>query len=511
METKSSPKETSERPPRTPPSTSSISSISPDDKLDADDLKRFGYQQSLRRTMGAFSSFALAFSILSINTGIFANFQSGIRQVGPAVVWSWLVVVVGQLLVAMVHSELVTHYPISGSGYQWASRLTHPHYGFCVGWIALIGCLTGFPAVCGAFSECVVAMGLSPVKGPVLTVIVIWIVTGIQLSGIKLASIVTDAGVVTEILAAVIITVIFLFIFGPSSGRGLRVITDTTNYATGKPAGLSAFALSLLMGAWCLTGFESAAALAEETHHPRSVIPRAMLLSLISSGVIGFLMLVGFMLAIGDLRAIQGSEQPLLAIIEGKLGPKATPVVMISVLVSIFACAVAGLGAISRFVYSLARDNMLPFSGALKWVQPRTQTPMPALIVIAVASSLVALKLETIAIIASVSTVAAYLGHGSIVAAALVTKHERVEVEGGFTLGRWRTPIRVVALLWTLFVVGALLIPDMHDDRLPLKSVAGGIALGAVLYWAVIRGRIQRGEAGPPIAVETPTQGAANL
>ena len=49
---------------------------SPDTGVDSDDLKRFGYAQTLRRSMGAFSSFALAFSLISISTGIFANFQT---------------------------------------------------------------------------------------------------------------------------------------------------------------------------------------------------------------------------------------------------------------------------------------------------------------------------------------------------------------------------------------------------------------------------------------------------
>jgi hypothetical protein len=69
------------------------------DEQDAKELARFGYQQQLRRSLGTFSSFALAFSLISINTGIFANFRHGYQQVGPALVWSWLVVLGGQTLV----------------------------------------------------------------------------------------------------------------------------------------------------------------------------------------------------------------------------------------------------------------------------------------------------------------------------------------------------------------------------------------------------------------------------
>lgn len=53
---------------------------------DAVELARFGYVQQLRRSMGAFSSFAISFSLISIITGIVANFTFGLRQVGPAVI-----------------------------------------------------------------------------------------------------------------------------------------------------------------------------------------------------------------------------------------------------------------------------------------------------------------------------------------------------------------------------------------------------------------------------------------
>lgn len=92
---------------------------------------------------------------------------------------------------------------------------------------------------------------------------------------------------IAEIAGAVVITAIFLVFFDPSSEHGLRILADSTNYTTGVPAQLPAYALSLLMGAFCLTGFEAAADLAEETRRPRRVIPRAMLLSLLSSGAVG--------------------------------------------------------------------------------------------------------------------------------------------------------------------------------------------------------------------------------
>ena len=84
---------------------------------DASELQEFGYWQQLRCTMGSFSSFAVAFSLISVFTGFFANFGQGPRQVGGALVWSWLLVLAGQMLVALVLAEFSTRFPLSGYGY----------------------------------------------------------------------------------------------------------------------------------------------------------------------------------------------------------------------------------------------------------------------------------------------------------------------------------------------------------------------------------------------------------
>ena len=61
-------------------------------------LERFGYRQELKRSLGYFSAFALSFSVISVTTGLFANYGSGLQIGGPAFIWTWLIVGVGQLL-----------------------------------------------------------------------------------------------------------------------------------------------------------------------------------------------------------------------------------------------------------------------------------------------------------------------------------------------------------------------------------------------------------------------------
>ena len=88
-------------------------------------LAKAGYKPELRRSLRFFSMFAIAFSIISITTGIFLNYGFGLQYWGPASIWTWPIVGVGNLMVALVVAELGTRIPLAGYAYQWSSRLVN--------------------------------------------------------------------------------------------------------------------------------------------------------------------------------------------------------------------------------------------------------------------------------------------------------------------------------------------------------------------------------------------------
>ncbi len=470
---------------------------------DAQDLVGFGYAQQLRRTLGGFSSFAVAFSLISVFTGVFANFGHGLRQVGGAVVWSWLIVLAGQSLVAWVMADLARRIPLSGYGYQWSSRLVSPHFGFAVGWLLLLQLLTGFPGICSTLaSQITGAFGLGSGAGVrvATTLGVITLVTLTQLWGLRIAGRVNDVGVWTELLGVGGISVVLI-------GLALRVghlpsaWFDAREAASGTVAGPSAWALSLLLGAWCLTGFEAAADLAEETVDPRRTVPRAMMGSLLGSGLAGFALLAGAVGCIRDLPVAQASDNPLLDILRQTTGG-ALPLVLGIVALSIFACALACMAATSRLLFALGRDRMLPGSGWLSRVESGAQNPRNALLFIWAVSSAVVLGVPTLDLVTQISAVAGYLGYAGIMGAALLMRPPTGTAapgQGHF----WIRPIAVCAFLWAWVVVGALTLtptslPGITTLHLPAFSTGGGVLLGLFLYLGCVRGRLQRGEAGPP-------------
>ena len=97
---------------------------------DVDELAKFGYKQELDRSLGLFSSFAAGFSYISIMTGVFELFFFGYLSGGPAMIWTWPAVFVGQFLVALCFAELAGQFPLAGSVYQWSKQIARPFTSF---------------------------------------------------------------------------------------------------------------------------------------------------------------------------------------------------------------------------------------------------------------------------------------------------------------------------------------------------------------------------------------------
>jgi hypothetical protein len=83
------------------------------------ELRSFGYEQQLSRSMGVFSSLSISISCMCITAGIFTVYAYALSTAGPAFVWTWPVVAAGQILVALVL--------LAGGTYPFGELLTHAY------------------------------------------------------------------------------------------------------------------------------------------------------------------------------------------------------------------------------------------------------------------------------------------------------------------------------------------------------------------------------------------------
>src|ERR1700745_3072967 len=114
---------------------------------DAAALARFGYSQELKRSLGLFSSWSVAFSYISPSTGIFTLFFLGLTTIGGGFMWPGRVVALGQFIVALNFAEVSSHYPVAGSVFQWTKYMASRTYSWFTGWMYLFAGILTVPSV----------------------------------------------------------------------------------------------------------------------------------------------------------------------------------------------------------------------------------------------------------------------------------------------------------------------------------------------------------------------------
>ncbi|WP_405690085.1 APC family permease [Streptomyces sp. NBC_01185] len=432
---------------------------------DDDSLAELGYKPELKRTLGNFHTFAAGISYISILTGTFQLFYFGVSFGGPAYWWSWPMVFVGQLMVALCFCELAARYPVAGSIYNWAKCMGGPHVGWLGGWMMMTATMVSLSAVALAYQITLpqidswfqfVGDGTgkndAATNAVLLGTVLILFSTLVNAFGVQLMARINSAGVFIELIAAVAL-IIFLAAHitrGPSS-----VLTDTYGLGEGRTLGyFGAFLTASLASAYVMYGFDTASSLGEESHNPGRNAPRAILRALIASFLIGGLILLFALLAVPDLAAKELSTGGLQYVVLETLGSTIGEIFLWCVVVAITVCVLAVQAAGIRLMFAMARDNNLPAGSVLAKVSPRFQTPVVPAVVIGVVGVVILVininQPQIFSVITSIAVIMIYLAYLMVTAPMLIRRLRGAwhPAEGSFSLGRFGLPVNILAVLW---------------------------------------------------------------
>jgi len=364
-------------------------------------MEHFGYRESLDRSIGAFGSFAAGVSYISILTGTFQLFYFGFGTAGPAYLWSWPLVLVGQLAVALCFMELAAKYPVAGSVYNWSKRLGSRIVGWSSGWLMLTASIVTLSAVVLALQRNLPRLWrgfqlIGDGNGPydfatnavILGSVLILFTTVVNAIGVRLMALINSAGVFIELIAACLIAIILAL----HVTRGPAVFFSTNGYGAGQGGGfLGAFLVASLASGYVMYGFDTASSLGEETLEPRRTAPKAILRAILASFVIGGAILVFAIMSAPNLKdpQIGSSSGGLQYIVEQVMWGPLGKFFLICIVVAVTVCALAVHTAAIRLTFAMARDNALPFGEQLANVNPETQTPIASSVLIGVIAAVI--------------------------------------------------------------------------------------------------------------------------
>jgi amino acid transporter len=474
------------------------------DAADVGDLHQFGYTQSLRRTLGPYGSFAIAFSMISITTAIFFLLPSLFGTAGAAGVWLWIPCAAGVFLIVLVYAHLGARIPITGFAYQWNSRLINPHYGWFSGYTALLAFMAGTAATAVALASVFASdIWKSPTHGDIVlfATVAMAVAALVNIISIRAVSAVNNTGVFFEITGSVGAAALLFFgaiFFFHHHDAGFAILASVQRTSSG--ALWYGFVLAALLPLYCFIGWEGAADLAEETNDPRSVTPSAMIRANYVSVAASLFMIVGFLIAIPHgMAALLGQpKNPLIYIFQSHFGAIAAGILQVVVFLAIFSCVLANMVVATRLTFALSRDKMLPGSALLGRVNATTRTPIASiLLVAAVGIGINLLSAGVAANVVSICSVAYYFIYALTVGGAVYAyRKSRMPTHrpGDFSLGRWFVPVAVAAFLYAAAVIVIALAP--HQGHTAAMYLLAAEVVGVLWYLLYLRQRIANQSAG---------------
>jgi amino acid transporter len=492
-----------------------MSDRSRDSQVIAEDertLRSLGYQQELLRGMGGFSNYALSLSIICILAGGVTSFHQGLSSVGGAAFGlGWPLVGLFSLTVAATMGQVASSFPTAGGLYHWASILGGKGWGWATAWINLLGLVAVIAAVnLGALRFTLdsvgPAVGLEPARWSAGTATAVAILGVFAIStsqalinhlGIRLTTRLTDFSGYWILLVALLLAVSMLAFaadlhpgrlvsFSNFSGaRGGHVWPETGNLAL-------LFALSFLLPAYTLTGFDASANTAEETVGAALRVPRAIVRAVAVSGLAGWAMLCAVVVAIPDLdRAAALGPSSFTGSVGAVLPRPLAHLIFAGIAVAQYLCGLAAVTSASRIAYAFARDGGLPASGSLRKVSDRYRTPTAAIWTVALAAAVSTLYTPVYETMAAVAAILLYISYVLPTALGLRAHGRRWKTMGPWHLGRWYRPLAAVSVLGCL----ALIAIGLHPPNEKSVWIVGGVLLLLTVVWHTgVKDRFQ----GPP-------------
>jgi len=369
-------------------------------------------KSELARTIGLFqlSMFGVG---ATIGTGIFIILTQAVPVAGPAVILAFVVAGVVAGLTAICYAELAGAVPVSGSSYSYAYATLGELPAMCVAACLLLEYGVSGAAVAVGWSQYLnelldnlfgftIPENLSqaPEQGGIINlpaVILIFLCTLLLIRGAS------ESAKVNAAMVLIKLGVLALFIVVGLTGWNSDHFNDFA------PAGFHGITSAAGIIFFSYIGLDAVSTAGEEVKDPHRTMPLAIIIALVTVTSIYILVTL---VALGAQPAskFEGQEAGLSAILEDVTGQSwPATVVAAGAVISIFSVTLVVIYGQTRILFAMARDGMVP--ELFHKVNPRTLTPVPNTIIVAVAISLLAglIPIDFLAEMTSIGTLVAFL------------------------------------------------------------------------------------------------------
>ncbi|MBU0666810.1 MAG: amino acid permease [Nanoarchaeota archaeon] len=405
-----------------------------------------------------------------MGTGIFFLPAMGAKIAGPMSIFSWLILSVIAIYIAMCFGELASMFPKSGGIYEFCKQAYGSFTSFIVGWMTLIaGNITIAMLVVGAVRY------LNPSMPSILKISIsllfILAFNYMAFSGMK-----TSAVMLVAFAMITTGTLISLIIPGVTS-------INFSNFTPFFTHSFSKVFIAIFFIAETFFGWETATFLAEETKNPQKVIPKALVYGTI---IIAIICLLFIFTALGTIpwQEFASSKAPLTDLSFQHFGSTGRQIFTILVYLSIIGSVAGWIVSAPRLILALAKDKL--FITQCAKIHPTKNTPHIAILFQTILTSILVIvgagSYETLLEILLPLVLVVY---SLTLLSLVVLRIKKPELERPYKapLGKFGPLIPIIIMLslmgyWLLNVEGAV-----HILKIGLSFIVFGIPIYFLLLF----------------------------
>ena len=392
----------------------------------------------------------------TIGTGIFFVLSQAVPEAGPAVIWSFLIAGVVAGLTAVCYAELASAVPVSGSSYSYAYATLGELPAMGVAACLLLEYGVSAAAVAVGWSQYLnelfdnlfgftipESLSQAPEQGGVLNLPAVILIVLCSLLLIRGAS---ESAKVNAIMVSIKIGVLVMFIVLALQGF------DSDNLTNIVPKGgdeLQHVTTAAGIIFFSYIGLDAVSTAGEEVKNPRRTMPAAILIALVVVTSL-YILVTMVALAAQPAAAFKDQEAGLSAILENVTGQTWPATVLAAgAVISIFSVTLVVIYGQTRILFAMARDGMMP--EIFHKVNPRTLTPIPNTVIVAVVIGLLAglIPINFLAEMTSIGTLVAFL---VVSIGVMVLRRTHPELPRGFKVPLYPvTPLLAIAgCIWII-------------------------------------------------------------
>jgi APA family basic amino acid/polyamine antiporter len=355
-----------------------------------------------------------------IGTGIFV--LTGIAaatQAGPAVILSFVLSGVACAFAALAYAELSASVGGCGSAYNYSYAAFGELFAWIIGWDLLLEYGVAVAAVAngwsGYFQNALVAVGLglpesltrAPSQGGVINLsaaAIVLILMGLLAIGVKQSARFNLVMVFVKLATIAIFIAVAMFNINPDNWSPFLPYGWFGEGEAGKPVGVIAGAALVF---FAYIGFDAVSTAAEEARNPQKDLPLGIIASLVICTVI-YIIVSGLLTGIVPYTELNVSS-PVAYSLQLLGFNWASGLVATGVIAGLSTVMLVLYYALTRIIFSMSRDGLLPYQFAE--VNRQTQTPVRVIVICGIIMAVIAglIPLGELAELVNIGTLFAFV------------------------------------------------------------------------------------------------------